>query len=277
MLKKMILVAVIGGVAVAAFQGTKWASYVRQEIASLREDAESRIPPEREIARLRGELKLLDNDIMKVVNQLAKEKVEVTDLRKQVDDLRVSQSKNKELLNARAEAIKLAEAKVKAGEADVFVLFGDRRVALPAAKGELEDGVRIYSTNQRSLDAMTATLDSREKIKDGLEKQLEALKNQKAELATAIDALEAELTMLKLKQMESKYQTDNTRLAKIKEDMRSLQKKIAIEREKLKLMPGVHEGTGEASGKSVDDIMAPLNGKPGAAAKTEGGMPKATD
>ena len=59
---------------------------------------------------------------------------------------------------------------------------------------------------------------SREKVKDGLEKQLEALKSQKSELTAAIDALEAEVTMVKLQQMESKYQTDNSRLAKIKAD-----------------------------------------------------------
>jgi chromosome segregation ATPase len=99
--------------------------------------------------------------------------------------------------------------------------------------------------------------------RDTLEKQLDALKNQERELATAIDGLEAEVTALKLQQMESKYQTDDTRLSKIKEDIRALKTKIEIQREELKLLPGVFDTPATAtSNKSVDDIMAPLAGAP---------------
>jgi hypothetical protein len=60
--------------------------------------------------------------------------------------------------------------------------------------------------------------------------------------------------------MESKYQTDDTRLAKIKESMRELRKKFDVEREKLKLMPAALDGPVSTAGtKSVDDIMAPLS------------------
>ena len=162
------------------------------------------------------------------------------------------QSKDKELLNARAAAIK---------NATEHVAFGDRTLSIPAAKTELEDGVRRYTANQKSLDGLDAAIASREKVRDSLEKQLETLKNQKAELSAAIDALEAELTALKLQQMESKYQTDDTRLAKIKEDLRALRTKIDVEREKLKLMPAAYDDApskSAATAKSVDDIMAPL-------------------
>ena len=54
---------------------------------------------------------------------------------------------------------------------------------------------------------------------------------------------------------------DDTRLAKIKEDMRALRTRIEIEREKLKLMPAALENPAvkAATNKSVDDIMAPLS------------------
>jgi chromosome segregation ATPase len=254
-MKKLILVAVIGFLAVSAAKGSKWFSYVRSEIAGARDWAKGQIPPEREIARLRSELKLLDRDVMTVVNQVAKERVEVTHLKEQVDALRARQSTDRELLQARAASVKEAEAK-----AETFVSFGNRKVGLTAAKAELEKGVSGYTANQKSLETLEATLAAREEIKDALEKQLEELKNQKQVLAAAIDALEAQVTRLKLEQMKSKYQTDNTRLAKIKEDMRELQKKIDIEREKLKLMPAVLEVPNPAAAKSVEEIMAPLSG-----------------
>jgi chromosome segregation ATPase len=255
MLKKLVALGVVGFVAVSAVKGTKFASYVRSEVNAARERAEAKIPPEREIVRLRNEVKLLDKDIMAVVNQLAKERVEVAQLREKAEELRAKQSNESELLNTRAAAIKAATEQVT---------FGNRTMSIPEAKAELEDGVKRFTTNQRTLEAMDSTLSSREKVKFGLERQLEVMKNQKSELNSAIDALEAELTALKLQQMESKYQTDDTRLAKIKEDIRELKTKLAVEREKLALMPVVMEPTATrpASTRSVEDIMAPL-AKPG--------------
>jgi hypothetical protein len=60
--------------------------------------------------------------------------------------------------------------------------------------------------------------------------------------------------------MESKYQTDDTRLAKIKESLRGLRNKLDVEREKLKLTPKVYEAPTSPTGaeQTVDEILAPL-------------------
>jgi chromosome segregation ATPase len=251
MLKKLIVVGVIGFVAVAAVKGSKFGSYIRSEIECLKAKCEASVPPEKELARLRNEIKQLDKDILGVVNQLAKERVEVSQLKERITELQAQQSKDKELLQARANAIKNATEQVT---------FGDRKLSVPAAKAELEEGVKRFTANQKTLESMEATFASRDKVRSTLEGQLDTLKAQKTELAAAADALEADLNMLKLQQMESKYQTDDTRLAKIKEDMRALRTRIEIEREKLKLMPAVFENpAAKAAGtKSVDEIIAPL-------------------
>src|SRR5205823_624234 len=132
-----------------------------------------------------------------VVNQLARERVEVAQLKEKATDLRARQSKDKELLQARAGLIKGANEKV---------VFGDRTLTVAAATTELEEGVKRYASNQKSLEAMDSAIASRERVRDGLEKQLETMKNQKAELTATVDAMEAELTALQLAQMESKYQ-----------------------------------------------------------------------
>ena len=276
MFKKLILVAVVGGLAVAAFKGTKWASYARQEIKALREAAEDQIPPEKEVARLRGELKMLDTDIMKVVNQLAKERVECERIKEQVADLRVKQSNSKELLNAR----RRGHQGSRDGRRDLRIV---RRPQGRPERREGRAGRRGVALHQQPEVARLARRDpgAREQVKDQLEKQLEELKNQKLVLANEVDALEAELNRLKLEQMKSKYQTDNTRLSKIKEDMRALKMKVDVEREKLKLMPVAFDNPASASpnaGKSVDDIMAPVNGNKSAPAKpTAPQVPQSND
>jgi len=254
MLKKLVIVGIVGFVAVAAVKGSKLGSYIRSEYEAMKARCEANVPPEAEIKRLRNEIKQLDKDILAVVGQLARERVEVAQLRERSDELRAKQSKDKEILNARAQAIK---------NATEFVTFGNRKISVDAAKSELEDGVRRYTANEKSLVAMDTAVTSREKVKETLEKQLETLKNQKGELAAAVDALEAEITALKLQQMESKYQTDDSRLGQIKEDIRALKTKIEIEREKLKLLPAVLDTPSkETSNKTVEQIMAPIAGNP---------------
>lgn len=265
MLKKMVLLAVVGFVAVTALAGTKIGSFIRSEINDARQRAEDNIPPEKEVARLRSELKMLDKDMMTVVNQLAQERVAVNQLQEKVEEVARKQESDKALLKARAEEIKKA-ADTKA-QGTQFVMFGNRKVAIDAAKEELADGVKRFEANQKTLATLEQTLAVRTRVRDTLEKQLETLKNQKTELATSIDGLEAEINAVKLQQMESKYQTDDTRLARIKEDMRKLKTRLEVEREKLKLMPAALEPTAPpaSSGKSVDEIIAPLNGaKPAA-------------
>jgi chromosome segregation ATPase len=254
MLKKLVILGIVGFVAVSAVKGSKIGSYIRSEFASWREECESNISPEREVARLRNEVKLLDKDIMKLIDQLAKERVAVREQQEKADTLRAQQSKDKELLTARAAAIKNATEQVA---------FGNRKLSVPDAKAELADGVRVYTANQKSLEAMDTAISTRVRVKEGLEKQLETMKAQKQELTAQIDALEAELTALKLHQMESKYQTDETRLAKIKEGIRGLRTRMEVEREKLKLLPAAFESTpaNGSAAKSVDDIMAPLSGQ----------------
>ena len=266
MLKKLVILGVIGFVAVTAIKGSKFGSYVRAEWQALRDRCEASIPPEREIARLRNEVKLLENDMRTIVKQLARENVETEELRQKVAELRTRQGNDKELLTSRAAAIKSATE---------FVSFGDRKLSVPAAKAELAEGVRRYSINQKSLEAQEATLASRERVREGLAKQLDTMRNQKNELSAAIDAVEAEVTAAKLRQMESKYQTDDSRLAKIKEDIRELRKNLAIQNAEIDLLPKALEPSPSkaTSEQSVDDILAPLNGQPAKEKKTDSQLP----
>src|SRR5205814_2028167 len=163
------VVAVVGGLAVAALKGTKWASYVRSEVKSWRDAAEDSVPPEKEIARLRGEVKMLDEDTIKIVTQLAR------------------------------------------------------------------------------LQSDQADLASRPETIDGLEEEVQALK---------------------LAQMESKYQTDDTRVAHIKEAIAKQKKRLDVQRRELALLQDVMVPATTTPSESVDEIMAPLNGAKGGKADT---------
>ena len=263
MIKKMVILAVVVAVSVIGAKEiwtyiSKVCADVQTEIRDAREKAKDNAPPEEEIARLKTEINLLDKDVKTLVNQLAKERVEVNQLKEKVDVMAEAQSKNKELFNARLDAVEKAEGQVT---------FGNRSMSVAAAMTELKADKKRLDTAGKSLTAQEALLTNRIKIRDSIEKQLEATKNQKSELAGAVEEMEAELALLKLQQTESKYQTDDTRLSKIKEDLRKLRTKVEIKREELKITETTMDETPAATvtdGQSVKDelksMRAAVNG-----------------
>ena len=259
MLRKMLLVAVVGGLAVAAFKGTRWASYVRSEVRSIRDAAEDSIPPEKEIARLRGEVKLLDEDTLKVVKQLARLQSDQADLVKREKALEEKKSGVSELLRSRETAVRAAEEKAKTGETNAVVVFGDQRLSLSVGKARLKETVRDYTDLDKEITRTRAKVDSQQRIIDKLEKQRLEMTRVRTDLDAAIDGLEEDLQAIKLQQMESKYQTDDTRLAQIKESIAKQQKKFDVQRRELALLQDT-DTPPAGKAESVDEIMAPVTG-----------------
>jgi hypothetical protein len=60
MLKKLVILGIVSFVAVSVVKGSKLGSYIRSEIESLKARAQANVPPEKEIARLRSEIKQFD-------------------------------------------------------------------------------------------------------------------------------------------------------------------------------------------------------------------------
>jgi len=259
MLKKMVVLAVVGFVAVAAISGTKLASYLRSEARSMQKDAEDRIPPEKELDRLKTEVDDLDRETKKIVHQLAKEVVEVRTLGNNVDKLTAEQAERKAELKARGETIAAAEKK----GATEQVSLGNRTMSVTAAKARLEADIKVYVTLEKALDEKRTELATRTQTRDDLFEQRKEIEAKKGELRAALSKMEAQISRHKVQQVKSKVQTDDSKLSKIKQDMDALQKRLDVKDEELNLsQPGrdASPTATPAGDKSVDDILAPLNG-----------------
>ena len=255
MIKKLLVVGLVAAAAVAAFKGTRWLGYAKNEVASISDWAEAKVPVDKKIASMRKEVGNLDRDIDRVRDDLAREIVDLRILTDEVKTLRTSVETEQKGLVARGDALKDATERVKVGAAFVPVA---------EAKDRLKQDVSVHLKRKTSLDGMEKALANRERIKETLERQLDGMIKQKQELKAQIDAVEAEYKALQLQQIESKYQQDDSRLAKIKESLRKMQRDLDVEKEKLKLAPRVHsEPTPAAETQSVDEILAPLQSKIG--------------
>jgi len=261
MIKKLLIVAVVGGLAVAAVKGTKWASYVRSEVKSWREAAEDAVPPEKEIERLRGEVKMLDEDTIKIVKQLARLQSDQADLGNREKSLETKKSEVREVMHSREAAVREAEQKAKSGEANVYVIFGDQKYSLANAKQKLKDTVADYQAFDKELTHVRAKSETQQRIIDKLDRQRLEMGRLKTDLDLAIDGLQEQVQALNLQQMESKYQTDDTRVAQIKESIAKVNKRLDIQRRELSMLQDTVPSHVATPTESVDDIMAPVTGK----------------
>jgi chromosome segregation ATPase len=252
----MLMVAVIAGAAVFAVKSARnghihLPAKVQAEVSRLHDWAEGNDSIERKIAKLRKEAGYMTRDLEGTRSKLAEAIVNARETNRDVIALRDTITKEHKDLVARGEALKDGTEKVST-----------RGLTLAEAKDQLRTDVTRHLDRKRQLELAEKTLATQERIKTSLENQLDTLKRKQGEVKTQIDAAEAKLHELRLAQMESKYQSDDTRLAKIKAELRELNKALDVKAEELKLAPAVYE-EGKVSGKSesVEEIMAPLTGE----------------
>ena len=250
-LKKLMLVGVVAGATVYAVKNTKVGGHVRHEAASLSDWAESQVPVDKKIAKLRKDVGFLSRDIEKTAGLLAKEIVETRMLGDEVAVQRAGLERQRTTVLAHGKAI---EESLKVG-------LTDKPVRPAVSKDQLRAEVAAVKDQERQVATKDKMLELKERNKATLEAQLGTLKTKKLELETAISQCETKFKELQLVQMESKFQSDDTRLSRIKADLRELNKVLDIEAEKLKLAPTVHEEAKPADGQSVQDILSGLGDK----------------
>jgi chromosome segregation ATPase len=264
MFKKMIVVAVVGGLAVAAIKGTRWASYIRTELNSLRESAEEEIPLDKQLAMLEDGVKRLDRTILSKINEVAKAQAEAGDLDKQVVDLQARQNEKKVKLSEWLTAIKTANGQ--------FVKVGDKSFAKSAVEADLDRDFKQWELNNVTLEKLKIARDAHLQNATILKEQLDALVAQQKQVGAEVQALKAELQQLRLKQIKSKVQSDNSDLARLKEDLRKLRVKVDAQQHKQNLMTevfGKAETPQAAPSLTLDAIEAKLNADAPAATATQ--------
>ena len=265
MIRKLIVVAVVAGVAVAAVKGTRWASYVRSEIKTIRDEAEDEIPLEKRVAMLEDGVSRLDRHVLKKVGEVAKAKAEVTLTEKEVAQLEDRQVAKKKQLNDRLAAIRASSTGT--------VTIGTETMATSRAVSDLDRDSRLLEANQKVLTDLQSNRDNQKQSVAVLDEQLNTLIAQRDEMRVRVRSLKVEVQRIHLQQMKSRTPAGDTELATIKQEFRDVERKLLTEQERLKLLPLVDdsvEPTPQPSPTSLDAIDGRLNGPKPA-------LPKSTD
>jgi peptidoglycan hydrolase CwlO-like protein len=250
MLKKVFVVGAAGLLVAAVLTQTKVGNMAWGWIDRCERHIDSKIKPEDEIRRIKKDVSSLDKDVDKAKRNLAEEIVEVKYLNKRTEELRVAVETSRKAVEARRAVFEGDEK---------FVKWDGRTINVAAAKDKLAREVAAHKSLAGELKAQEEMLASHERSKTLAEQHLQALITEKANLEKLVTDVEESIKQLKIEQVESKYQNDGTRMAKVKKDLADLQKKLDVKRVELGLSKKV--GPREAEDKSVDEIFAGLEDK----------------
>lgn len=250
MFKKMILVAVVGGLAVAAFKGTRMASYVRNEIRSLHDAAEDEIPLEKRVAMLEDGVNRLDRFVLKKVKEVSVADADLQLVERDVKALADRQAGRKKEL-----ADRLAAAKAAGAAGTVPVVAGrDRSLA------DLDRDSATWEAQQRVLADMTSNRDTLRQHVTVLDDQLKTMVAERDGMRARVRALKVEVERVKLQQLKSRTPAGDSEIAKMKQEFRDLERKLLAEQKVIERLPAVDDEPVAPAAASIEAIEARLNG-----------------
>jgi hypothetical protein len=260
MFKKLLIVALVAGGAVLVLKGTRFFGYAKQEVMSWKDSWEESLPVEKKIKLLRKDVASLDKDISTVKDELAKEIYATETLQREVTEKRAAVNADRKRIDAFATHINEMETKA------TQVKVGSVTYSVDQAKSRLKQDVDTHLLRKKTLANLEQAFEHHAKIKDTLVRTRDELVRQKEALSAEIDVVEAEYKTHQLTQIESKYQRDDTKLSKIKQDLAKLRESVKVAEIRASLDAPTKAAdapvtTSPTTPESVEDILAPLNGK----------------
>ena len=246
-IKKLLILGVIGFAGIT-FVGSKYFSYAKHEVTSwLDKNTNS---PEREIARLRDEVKKLDKAEVQIKDELANEMVMCEKVTKQVAEIRTKVNVERKDVLALADELRASPVKISVGKSVL---------SLDDAKRKLKSDATVVVQREKTLASLETGLVHREEAKALLGQQLTELQTMKLDLTNQLDSIEVEYKALKLQAMQNKHYRDDSKWSEVRDGIEKLKEKLQVK----KIRVGLDTGAGKTSGpvtESVDDIIAPLTG-----------------
>jgi chromosome segregation ATPase len=262
MLRKMAIAAVAVVAGLFILNTTYFGSYAKTAWRKAKVTANNQVPLEFKIETLRNEIVQLIPDMRRNISAIAEEIVAVDNLQREVTDLRASILSKKEELRAMKEVLQ---------SGDVRVDFRGNMYTADRLKTRLDRDFNQCKTREKDLDVKELMLDARREKLAADREQLDSMKSQKAQLELRVQQLDAELRTLRTVQTKSKFQFDDSRLARIKNELAQLENQLKVERTAVDLY-STWEGSEtrvDSKAKSADQVIKEVDEYLGDAPKSK--------
>jgi len=220
MFKKLVVTAIAVGAGFFLLRSTHLGGYARTAWSKARESVQGQIPLEFQLESIRNEVTQLVPDMKQHISKMAAETVAVDGLREEVKDIREKLDGQKELVRAMTEELRNGKNQHVAfrGQSYSPVRFQEKvQIALLGAK-QCSD----------NLKAKEQLLEAKERGLEAAKAQLGSMRTQKSTLEVQIAQLEAELKTMRLSQVKSEFQLDDSRLSHIKASLAEVRNRMKV-------------------------------------------------
>jgi hypothetical protein len=219
MIKKAILAVVGLGLVGGLFFGRDAASYFRTSCGWVKDSVRESVPMDFEIDRARRMVKELVPDIRKNMHVIAKEEVEVENLKKQIAQMESKLGKDKS---------ELVRLKTDLGTGNDVFQYAGRKYTVNQVKADLANRFERYKTTDATLASLKDIQVARERSLAAAREKLEGMLAAKRKLEVDVEHLEARLKMVEAAETTSDYEIDDSRLSRVKELIGDLRTRLDV-------------------------------------------------
>ena len=245
MIKKAILatagICLVGMV----FFGRDAFSYFRTTAGRVKDTVRGSVPLDFEIDRARRMVKELVPDIRKNMHVIAKEEVEVEQLKKQIAQT------DSRMAKERAELVRL---KNDLGTGNNVFHYAGRQYSATQVKCDLANRFERFKTTDATLASLKDIEQARVRSLAAAREKLEGMLAMKRKLEVDVEHLEVRLKMVEAAQTTSDYVFDDSRLSRVKELITDLRTRLDVA-ERLTSAEGAFHGEIPLSEVSSDNLL----------------------
>jgi chromosome segregation ATPase len=234
-------VVVAGGLMVLSWLGLS--SYPATAMEKVRNSFKKQVPLEFEVERLRYLVTQLVPDMKKNLGNIAEMMVSLDNLRDDVADSRTNLKRQKDQVLAMTKELETGTT---------TVLYRGKEWGATQLREKLDNDFAAYQQAEAELKTKELLLEAKEREVAAAREQMASIKKQKQEMEIELARLEAEIRTVRAAQSRSKFQIDNSSLAKCKATLADLRNRLKIERTTTQLQ-------GEFGGD--DDVVVQKKGK----------------
>jgi hypothetical protein len=230
MIKKTFLLAAGGLLVLGLLFGRNLVPYAGTTISRVQNWAESKVATETKIETARRQLDSVRKSVQPMMYEIARQKVEVGRLAKQIDN------QNESLAKAHVHILHLRDH-LSSGET-AYVSSNGRTYTNDRVREDLGNQFRRYKNGEEQLNTLKATLEMREKGLAAAEKNLEETLARQRTLSVEVDNLEAKMKMLEVRKTADEYaRFDDTELSRASQMIDEIRNRLEAESMMLDMAP----------------------------------------
>jgi peptidoglycan hydrolase CwlO-like protein len=222
MCKKFVIAALAVVVGLAVVKGTWIGSHLRMQASKARAWAKNQVSPEKEIARLRMELRNLEKDDDQFFDKVARMAVKVENLEKDVAKIKGNLTKEEKGISQLRDNL--------AGNTE-FV--SDNGITF--TRDDLRSKAMAFQIAEENLKSKQANLQAQKKHLALERQKLTQLRTIREEMATQLQKLETALAEERHAQAASESTIDDSGYRKLKAEMDAVRDRIEVLKKKREL------------------------------------------